>query len=938
MSGQTPQLPPIPPREEEVVEENQLIPVVYPHVVVPPEQQAIELQWERHVPDQVQEPGEEDDELQSESGDEEYDEEMDDVPTIEVTNILHHEHQHINVHQQEVHVHGVDEGQLRDTAEHVYVAVSSNVHEVAQNLEGQVQEQVQRAESSLKVDLKEEYEQFVLYVRKEAQKLVKHNTEAIERQQKQLDHQHKLLTQNIDSMKIIDRNVLGQFDNEKILQERFDRFQEKAAAKAGTDEERNELRENQVRELQNSVTKVVEGMHLQQTTLDTLASASNESRCEAEYHQEKLDTFGTMLNKSLTVLESLEEAEEERKQRRADRGSNSSYGSYSSGGGQRSKRLMDKFLSDAAAKQQTLENTLSKYVDSKFKETLGAWKEREKVVVPAQDPVVVGMMGTGTGTVTLPTTTAAPTSVPSGFTTPLTGLSTPLPPVPDWNTFTGLTTLGGLGPTPSTVADSASAPTPFCWGDFNWCQSWSTVMQPQTMAMRPPIGTLSSPLTGRQAQPILSAPATRRVMPTTSMTTPPSTTIPMSVFHSIPLLNTQPGTQPGTQPSVGQSVNLYGAPPSSNPYYGWGSYPSPPSSQPPGGYRSGSGGGGPGGGPGGGGGGGGGGPPGSGGGSFPSGPGGGGGGGWPHHPGGGGGGGGGGPPDPNLGFAAPQDRHGRIPSSVRIPFPKAFSGNGQRWIRDWQLEMTVYCQTLDIDESVWFRLFRSNLTGAAAQWRNVQDLRTREGKRLPVANWIEFVEELVQAFEPTRMSDVARRKLRGLKQTGSVHQYIVAFREQVLRIPNMTDEEQYFFFVDGLKFHIKQQTVAHVPQGIEQAIETAARLDAIASSGGGNFRGRGKWRGGKGRGQNKKQNQPQNQVNQMGQQQQPQPDQAQNIGQGRGRGRGGGRGRGRGGGRNQGRGGGGANPKCFMCGKTGHIQSKCPEGDKFRKWLNEKAG
>ncbi|GMH34565.1 hypothetical protein BSKO_02426 [Bryopsis sp. KO-2023] len=97
---------------------------------------------------------------------------------------------------------------------------------------------------------------------------------------------------------------------------------------------------------------------------------------------------------------------------------------------------------------------------------------------------------------------------------------------------------------------------------------------------------------------------------------------------------------------------------------------------------------------------------------------------------------------------------------------KAFSGDGQQWIRDWQLEMTVYCQTLDIDESVWFRLFRSNLTGAAAQWRNVQDLRTREGKRHPATNWVEFVEELVQAFEPARMSDVARRTLRGLKQTG----------------------------------------------------------------------------------------------------------------------------------------------------------------------------
>ncbi|GMH34772.1 hypothetical protein BSKO_02633 [Bryopsis sp. KO-2023] len=228
-------------------------------------------------------------------------------------------------------------------------------------------------------------------------------------------------------------------------------------------------------------------------------------------------------------------------------------------------------------------------------------------------------MGTGTGTVTLPATTAAATSVPFVSSTPLTSIPFPVPPVPDLSTFTGLTTLGGLGGrSPSTtVADSVGGGSPSSWGLFTSPRTrtaWSPA-PPQTMAMGAPFGQAGQLGTAR---PILSAPVTSVLPPTTSMLTQPLTTVPLSVFYPIPALNTQPGTQPGnqpgnqpgTQPSLGQSVNQYGAPSASNPYYGWGSYPSTPSSQPQGGNRSGGGGGGPGGGPGGGGGGGGG-PPGT---------------------------------------------------------------------------------------------------------------------------------------------------------------------------------------------------------------------------------------------------------------------------------------------------------------------------------------
>ncbi|GAB5494883.1 MAG: hypothetical protein Phog2KO_50980 [Phototrophicaceae bacterium] len=106
------------------MDENQSIPVVYSNVVHPLAQRPRDIEWERHIPDQVREPeGDQDlgqeSEKSLEKPGEKYDEKMEVVPNLEVQN------------------------------------------------------QIQNAQSHLK----EEYENNFLFVRKEVQKLVEHKAE-----------------------------------------------------------------------------------------------------------------------------------------------------------------------------------------------------------------------------------------------------------------------------------------------------------------------------------------------------------------------------------------------------------------------------------------------------------------------------------------------------------------------------------------------------------------------------------------------------------------------------------------------------------------------------------------------------------------------------------------------------------------------------------------
>ena len=55
------------------------------------------------------------------------------------------------------------------------------------------------------------------------------------------------------------------------------------------------------------------------------------------------------------------------------------------------------------------------------------------------------------------------------------------------------------------------------------------------------------------------------------------------------------------------------------------------------------------------------------------------------------------------------------------------------------------------------------------------------------------------------MAYLARKNMRGLKHTGSIHDYVKEFSSLMLEIPNMTENELLFNFMDNLQEWAKQE-------------------------------------------------------------------------------------------------------------------------------------
>ncbi|XP_039056283.1 uncharacterized protein LOC120199174 [Hibiscus syriacus] len=63
----------------------------------------------------------------------------------------------------------------------------------------------------------------------------------------------------------------------------------------------------------------------------------------------------------------------------------------------------------------------------------------------------------------------------------------------------------------------------------------------------------------------------------------------------------------------------------------------------------------------------------------------------------------------------------------------------------------------------------------------------------------EFQDEFKELFYPEYAEDEARSKLRRLKQEGSLREHVRKFVELMLQVPNLSEEDRFFTFMDGLK-------------------------------------------------------------------------------------------------------------------------------------------
>ncbi|XP_070045983.1 uncharacterized protein [Nicotiana tomentosiformis] len=93
-----------------------------------------------------------------------------------------------------------------------------------------------------------------------------------------------------------------------------------------------------------------------------------------------------------------------------------------------------------------------------------------------------------------------------------------------------------------------------------------------------------------------------------------------------------------------------------------------------------------------------------------------------------------------------------------------------------------------------------------------------------IRTWDQFKAEFKRQFFPNNVLYEVRRKLRELKQTRSIRVYVKEFTTLMLQIPNLTNDDLLFHFMDGFQNWAKQELQRRQVVDIDQAIVEAESL------------------------------------------------------------------------------------------------------------------
>ena len=173
--------------------------------------------------------------------------------------------------------------------------------------------------------------------------------------------------------------------------------------------------------------------------------------------------------------------------------------------------------------------------------------------------------------------------------------------------------------------------------------------------------------------------------------------------------------------------------------------------------------------------------------------------------------------DIEAGGSVPPDRDRE--ARVEAPKPPMFKG-----IRDaqevenflWHLENYFKCSRVKNDETK-INTAVLYLSEMAILWWRRKEAEIGKGTCI-INTWEQFREEFKKVFFPNNVIYEVKRKFRELKQTGSIRAYVKEFTTLTLQIPNLTDEDMLFHFMDGLHNWVKTELERRQVKTIDEAI------------------------------------------------------------------------------------------------------------------------
>ena len=140
----------------------------------------------------------------------------------------------------------------------------------------------------------------------------------------------------------------------------------------------------------------------------------------------------------------------------------------------------------------------------------------------------------------------------------------------------------------------------------------------------------------------------------------------------------------------------------------------------------------------------------------------------------------------------------QLPSAFKIPKPSAFTGNPKE-LTSWLFSMESYLQHtgVELESPQAAAAAASYLQQSAVIW--YESAVKSRGTQHPFASFDEFKHALTVFYLPVSPAVTARDWLMTFKQTGQFRDYVRAYQELMLQIPNMVMEDRVHKFIWGLR-------------------------------------------------------------------------------------------------------------------------------------------
>ena len=137
---------------------------------------------------------------------------------------------------------------------------------------------------------------------------------------------------------------------------------------------------------------------------------------------------------------------------------------------------------------------------------------------------------------------------------------------------------------------------------------------------------------------------------------------------------------------------------------------------------------------------------------------------------------------------------------VEVPKPHTFSGQRDAKELDnflWHMERYIEAITLT-DEAMKVSIATLYLTDNATLWWRRRFLEIEKGT-CTIDTWADFKREIKKQFYPEDVEYLARKKIKYLKHTGSIRDYVKEFSSLKLEAPGMNEKTLLFEFMDNLQ-------------------------------------------------------------------------------------------------------------------------------------------